>query len=470
MPFYRRSRDMTDKDKTKEQLREEITGLRRQIAEIEESSAGCRQIEEAFRKSEDRYKKLVNAVTTYIYSVEIREKRAVSTWHSIGCIAVTGYYPEDYTANPFLWHSMIHPDDRGMVETAIRQVLQGQSIPPIEHRIIRRDGTLVWIRDTMVPYYDDNGNLVRYDGLIENISDRKQAEEALRESEEKFRNMAQTAVDAFILADRSGRIIFWNKSAERIFGYPEEEILEMPLTVLMPEQFREAHLKGIERVHATGESKYFGKITEMQGLRKDGNTFPIELSVAMWKIGERTFYSGIIRDITKRKQMEKDLERIATTDRLTQTFNRTKFHEVMQRELERTKRYNHPLSMIMFDIDHFKKVNDTHGHAVGDYVLQTLTQIVKANLREIDYLVRWGGEEFMIITPDTDIKRAEVLAERIRKATENHQFDHVGRVTISLGVTQFRSDDTEDSFIQRVDDAMYQAKQKGRNRVETSKQ
>jgi diguanylate cyclase (GGDEF)-like protein len=209
-------------------------------------------------------------------------------------------------------------------------------------------------------------------------------------------------------------------------------------------------------------------ITEMEGLRKDGNIFPIELSVSMWKVRDKKFYSGIVRDITKRKQLELELEKLATTDRLTQVFNRTKFHEVIKKELERAKRYSHSLSMIMFDIDHFKKVNDTYGHTVGDYVLQTLTQIVKENLREIDYLVRWGGEEFIIITPETDIEKAEVLAERIRKGTENYIFDQVGAITISLGVAQLKKDDTEDTFIKRVDDAMYLAKQKGRNRVEVS--
>jgi diguanylate cyclase (GGDEF)-like protein len=132
------------------------------------------------------------------------------------------------------------------------------------------------------------------------------------------------------------------------------------------------------------------------------------------------------------------------------------------------KRYSHSLSMIMFDIDHFKKVNDTYGHTVGDYVLQTLTEIVKESLRETDYLVRWGGEEFIIIAPETDIEKAEVLAERIRKGTEKYIFDQAGAITISLGVAQLKKDDTEDTFIKRVDDAMYLAKQNGRNRVEVS--
>jgi len=292
------------------------------------------------------------------------------------------------------------------------------------------------------------------------------SEEALRESEEKFRNIAQTAVDAIILADSSGNIIFCNASAQRIFGYAIHELLGKPMSIFMPEQYRAEHQKGMERIKSTGESKYFGRITEMQGLRKNGNVFPIELSVSMWKTGEGIFYSGIIRDITKRKQLESELEKTATTDRLTQAYTRTKFHEVIKTEFERVKRYNHALSMIMFDIDHFKKINDTHGHAAGDYVLQTLTQIVKENLRELDCLVRWGGEEFVVITPETDVGRAEVLAERIRKAIEGYHFDQAGTVTISLGVTQYGENDTEDSFIKRADDAMYAAKGKGRNRVE----
>ena len=287
-----------------------------------------------------------------------------------------------------------------------------------------------------------------------------------RENEDRFRTVAQTAVDAIILADVQGNVIFWNESAHRIFGYTEEEIAGKPLTVLMSPQDRDAHQKGLEHIRLTGKSKYIGKTKEMQALRKNGEKFPIELSVAMWNVGEKTFYSGIVRDITKRKRLESELQTRATTDTLTQVFNRIKYDEIVKREIERAKRYNHPLSLIMFDIDHFKMVNDTYGHAVGDYVLQALTQIVKLDLRETDYLVRWGGEEFVIIAPDTDIERAEILAERVRKSAEEYKFERVGTVTVSFGVTQFTKNDTEDTFIKRTDDALYAAKRMGRNRVE----
>jgi diguanylate cyclase (GGDEF)-like protein/PAS domain S-box-containing protein len=456
---------MQDEEKTKEQLIHELREISRQLEELKKSEDDRKQIADAMRESEERYRKMVNAVTAYTYTVEICEGQTLSTHHSIGCYAITGYNPEDYKDNPYLWYSMIYPDDRMIVMTSITDIMKGSPGPPIEHRIVRRDGSLVWVRNTFVPYYDKNGRLIKYDGLIENISERKEAEEALRLSEEKFRTIAETAVDAIITANSKGEIIFWNASAEKIFGYTDEEIRGKSLTLLMPERYRYDHEQGLKRLMATGKSKYFGKITEMHGLRKDGSEFPLELSVAMWKAGEDISFSAIIRDITKRKKLEQELEKNATTDRLTEVFNRTKFHEIIKQEVERAKRYNQPLSMIMFDIDHFKNVNDTFGHSIGDYILKNLTQVVKENLREIDYLVRWGGEEFIIITPQTEMERAGVLAERVRKAVENYKFDIVGRITISLGVTQFKKHDTEDTFITRTDDALYSAKRRGRNCV-----
>jgi diguanylate cyclase (GGDEF)-like protein len=164
--------------------------------------------------------------------------------------------------------------------------------------------------------------------------------------------------------------------------------------------------------------------------------------------------------------MEEELKKLSITDNLTQTYNRTKYDEVIKREIARTKRNSRPLSVAMFDIDHFKEVNDAYGHDVGDYVLKTLSQIAKKNIRDIDYLIRWGGEEFIVIVLDTDLRGAEVMAEKIRHAIENFNFDKVSRVTVSFGVTQFKQDDTEDSLMKRTDDALYQAKGKGRNRVE----
>ncbi|WP_281951151.1 GGDEF domain-containing protein [Nitrosophilus kaiyonis] len=161
------------------------------------------------------------------------------------------------------------------------------------------------------------------------------------------------------------------------------------------------------------------------------------------------------------------LKLIAATDKLTGLFNRNKFYEIANIEIERANRYNRPLSLIIFDIDFFKRINDRYGHNIGDYVLKTLSSIIKKNTRKSDYIFRWGGEEFIILTPETDILGAKKLAEKLRKAVENFEFDTVKYVTISLGVAQYNKkiDKDIDSLIKRADDALYRSKESGRNMV-----
>ena len=142
------------------------------------------------------------------------------------------------------------------------------------------------------------------------VVERQRAQDALRESEERFRSVMQSANDAIISADSSDFITFWNKGAQAIFGYSEEEALGKPLTILMPERYRQAHLEGFQRVTTTGETRVIGRTVELYGLRKDGSEFPLELSLATWKSGEQSFYTGIIRDITERKEREEEIRRL----------------------------------------------------------------------------------------------------------------------------------------------------------------
>ncbi|WP_297447107.1 GGDEF domain-containing protein [Desulfurobacterium sp.] len=162
------------------------------------------------------------------------------------------------------------------------------------------------------------------------------------------------------------------------------------------------------------------------------------------------------------------LQRLATKDMLTGAYNRWKFLEDFESEFERARRYNYPISLIMFDIDHFKKVNDTYGHDAGDRVLKKIAKIVKDNIRKLDTLVRWGGEEFIIFLPNTKKEGAAVLAEKIRQKIEKANFDEVGKVTVSFGVAQIEKNDTIDDLLKKVDKVLYKAKREGRNRVEVA--
>ncbi|HUH66873.1 MAG TPA: ATP-binding protein [Syntrophales bacterium] len=168
---------MKKDSKTKYQLLNELFELSQRVAELEKLEAEHKLADEILSESEIRYRRMVDAVTPYTYSVVVKEGRAVSTRHSAGCVAVTGYNSQDYEKDPNLWYSMIHAEDRKSVEGAVRKIMSGNDILPIEHRLIRRDGTVVWVRNTMIPYRDESGLLHRYDGLIENITERKKMED-----------------------------------------------------------------------------------------------------------------------------------------------------------------------------------------------------------------------------------------------------------------------------------------------------
>jgi len=171
--------------------------------------------------------------------------------------------------------------------------------------------------------------------------------------------------------------------------------------------------------------------------------------------------------ISKRKKIEKKLEKLAIYDKLTSIFNRYKIDISMEEQLEIAKRYGKKLSFIFFDIDFFKKVNDTFGHKAGDTVLKEIVDIVKRKIRKSDIFGRWGGEEFVVILPENDIKHANMFAELLRKEIENHHFLKVGNITCSFGVTNIAQNDTIDDIMKRLDEALYRAKNSGRNRVDT---
>jgi diguanylate cyclase (GGDEF)-like protein len=182
-----------------------------------------------------------------------------------------------------------------------------------------------------------------------------------------------------------------------------------------------------------------------------------------------TWYVLVMTDVTELEETKRELEQLSIIDTLTQTYNRRYFNQVLESELRRSQRYDLPLSLVMFDIDHFKNINDTYGHDVGDQVLQKITQTVLAQIRETDVLCRIGGEEFVVILPETELQQAHALAERIRLAVaEMDQTEVPCQITVSLGVLQAYKWDSVQTLYKRLDEALYRAKEKGRNRTEVA--
>jgi PAS domain S-box-containing protein len=258
-----------------------------------------RKLAKKLKESEDRYKRLVESVTDYIYHVEVEDGQPVSTIHGPACVAVTGYKTQEYEADPYLWYRMVHEEDRDAVSEQASRILSGETVSPLEHRIIHKDGSIRWVKNAPVPQYDGQGCLVAYDGLIADITERKQAEEALRESEERYRKLFEESRDA-IIATQDNKIIAANQAALDLFGYVREEMIGLDvrkIDVYPGERFR---------FQQEMEQKGFVRDYEVKLRKKDGTEIDCLLTSTVRRALDDSIlgYQGIIHDITQRKALE----------------------------------------------------------------------------------------------------------------------------------------------------------------------
>ena len=268
--------------------------------------------------------------------------------------------------------------------------------------------------------------------------------------------------------DTAGRFIFLNAAAYRLLGFNhKEELLGHNAQTFL--RFNQPDGTPLS------ESEHpFGKVLRtgipLEGWEgwfhhKDGTRFPVEIFVSRI-ISMSDLPEGLVVSFSDLRA-RRALEHIATHDDLTGLYNRSSFSRWLEQNRATNERYGTPFSLIMYDIDYFKAVNDRFGHQAGDRVLRELVLRVNQVLREPDIHARWGGEEFLVLAPHTDAQGAAELGERLREAVAQSPFDHVGAVTISLGVATYESGETVERFEGRVDRALYRAKEAGRNRVVT---
>lgn len=305
------------------------------------------------------------------------------------------------------------------------------------------------------------------------VLNRSRNKQALQESEERLQRMASASHDALIMIDSKSSIKLWNPAAEKMFGYMKNEVMGMNMHELIcTEEDRKKAEAGMIGFAETGTGPILGSLMEMTGLRKSGEFFPLERSVASFRHRGEWYAIGSLRDITERKNTEKILRELASIDSLTGLSNRRYFMEQAQLVLSQACRYNRALSMMMFDLDHFKNINDTYGHDTGDKVLQRVGEVVRHIMRQTDVIGRIGGEEFAVVLPETEIQFALQAAERFRAALEDEVLvlEGGGRVTFtaSIGLTcKITNEVSLEELMKQADDALYKAKKQGRNRVVT---
>lgn len=256
-----------------------------------------------------------------------------------------------------------------------------------------------------------------------------------------------------IRADNQGFSTDISKSFTKVTGYSKEELIGKKHKIFQNE----------EMCHDVKKGNKIDLEVEEKTKNNESLWLQVGVSPKLDTSGSLESLTAICENITDKKR----IELMSETDTLTGLNNRRRLLEVFNKEKSRAERYNDVFSVIIYDIDFFKKVNDLHGHLVGDDVLKTLSDIVKDNTRENDYIYRWGGEEFLIISTNKNVYEAAGLAEKLRLIVEKHKFDKVGSITISCGVTQFENGDDLESMIARADVGLYDAKTNGRNKVVT---
>lgn len=207
----------------------------------------------------------------------------------------------------------------------------------------------------------------------------------------------------------------------------------------------------------------------VRGLRKNGDEFPIEVTISKIKVAESTEMTAVIRDVSEKNNLMEELIMTSRKDHLTNLNNRRYFTELLEKEILRFKRFKRGFSLLMIDLDRFKVINDTYGHEFGDIVLKSFATIMADSLRETDVTGRWGGEEFLILLPETDETTAYKVAENIRKTVEESEVEYDGEIikfTISIGIKYFENNELEiNELLNQVDKKLYQAKSEGRNKV-----
>lgn len=335
-----------------------------------------------------------------------------------------------------------------------------------ETAFIGAGGEEIPVLQTLLAHYDGSGEVAYVSTIARDIRDRKELETALRAAaarEEGFANsVISTLPGVYYLFDRAGVLHRWNRELERVTGHPGETLAQTPVIELIASKDRERVEAAIQRVFAEGEATVEADLLTAQGRRT-----PFMFTGAAIETADGPLVSGVGLDISRRKAAERKLRRLATHDALTGLFNRRRVDQELDQQVAAAQRYGRPLSVVLFDIDHFKRVNDSHGHEAGDEVLKGLAETATDCTRDSDILSRWGGEEFLLVAPETDLAGAEELAEKLRGRIAERVFPEVGRVTISAGVAQLETDEAADAVVKRADDALYRAKEGGRNRVES---
>jgi len=438
-----------------------LLGYRGADADISERKLA----EDKMEESERRFQDVAANTGDWIWETDNQGKY---TYSSPVVEKVIGYKPEEVVGKFF--YDFIHPYERDRIKKSVYEVFsQKNKFFNILNNKVHKNGKTVICETSGVPILFINGELCGYRGAVRNITERRLAEEALRASEEKAKAISDASTDAIIVMDGKGCISYFNHAAERIFGYTQEEAIGRKLhSFLVSEKCRDEYHRRLPMFEKTGQCKVIGKTLERQGHNKDGNRFPIELSISSFQIKGEWHSVGTVRNITRRKKMEIQLKEAAITDELTGLLNRRGFYTLSEQQCKIADRDNPGLSLIYADLDNLKIINDRFGHKEGDRALIDIANIFKKTFRKSDIIGRTGGDEFAVFL--TGISKPTIENISLNHVQDNlkihnKQSNRGYELSVSMGIAYYDPAYplTIDELIIQADKLMYEKKSAKKN-------
>ena len=443
--------------KTREQLVNKVTSLRQQITALKEGEIKRKRAEEALRESEERYRTLVDNIKFGITLID--------TDHNIVMINAEQSNRFKKPASKMIGKKCFQEFEKRDAVCphcpGVQAMATGQSVE-VETEGVRDDGSHIYARVQAFPAFKKDGTMTGFVEIVEDITERKRAEEALQESEGRYRSLVEFTEDPVYLIDRNKRYLFINEKYLSRLGVPRDHVIGR--------QYGEFHCREddqefsgyIEQVLTTGRFAQYEHRS-----RSDGRYFLRTLSPVQEPDGRIETVTVISKDITERKQAENKLTYMATHDFLTGLPNRILFNDRLTLVLAQARRHQQKLCVMLLDLDYFKDINDKLGHSVGDRLLRIVGERLTGLLRTSDTIARMGGDEFLLLLAEiARLNNITTIAQKILEsfrepfAVDGHEL----MITTSIGIAVFPDDGEDaDTLVKNADIAMYRAKERGRD-------
>jgi len=421
-----------------------------------------KQAQDTLRQSEEKYRTFIETIQDGYYEIDLNGKYTFV--NDVICEHLQHSREELIGQDNRLYQTK---ENAKKVYLAFKEVyLTGKSVKAFEMEVIRKDGTIQIAEVSISLIRNTKGTPISFRGTSRDITGRKQMEEALRQSEGKYRSILETIQEGYFEVDLAGSFTFCNDSMFRLYGYSKEELMGMNNRQYTDKENSKKVFQTFNKVYSTGEP---AEGFDWQIIRKNGDKRYIEASVSLKKdsSGKPIGFRGIVRDVTERKKAEQQLNHMATHDALTGLPNRSMSSQLLNHAIQSAQRHKRQLAVFFIDLDRFKTINDSLGHEAGDQLLQEIARRFRQSLRAVDVVARLGGDEFIILIEEVgDLTQVANVAHKILTTAIKPMvlLGEECRVTASIGISIYpRDGEDEQSLMKNADMAMYFSKEEGRN-------